>query len=354
MEKEEKIKKQKEFLIKVAYWSVWVLAIYVLIRLLGSVLFPFLIAFLLAWLLSKPVDFIAGKTKTRRGIPAFGITLLFFAAVIGILYLIGFSLSGVIKRFLTELTYILSGSVLPMLLEFLGRFEVAAGASETLLETGEVLSELSGTMVDCVSDVAACIPGFCMNVLLVVIATILMELEFPSILNFLGRVFPEKWQSLFADGKTNMKTSIGKYFLAYGLIFGMTFLELLLGLLLLGIKGAVSIAFLIAVLDILPVLGTGTVLLPWCVISLAAGNLKLGVGLLILYLVITFIRNLVEPRLVGKQMGLSPVVMLPCLLIGYKLFGIIGFIILPFGLSLLKHLNDSGIIHLFGIEEKNP
>lgn len=352
MEKEEKIKKQKEFLIKVVYWSVWALAIYALIRLLGSVLFPFFIAFLLAWLLSKPVDFITRKTGMRRGIPAFGVTILFFAAVIGILYLIGFSLSGVMKRFLTELTYLLSGSVLPMLLEFLGRFEVTAGSSETLLQTGEVLSELSSTMVDYVSDVASCIPGFCMNVLLVVIATILMEVEFPSILHFLERLFPEKWQRLFSDGKTNMRTSIGKYLLAYGLIFGMTFLELLLGLLLLRIKGAVSIAFFIAVLDILPVLGTGTVLLPWCVICIATGDLKLGVGLLILYLVITFIRNLVEPRLVGKQMGLSPVVMLPCLLIGYKLFGILGFIVLPFGLALLKYLNESGMIHLFGIEEK--
>lgn len=69
--------------------------------------------------------------------------------------------------------------------------------------------------------------------------------------------------------------------------------------------------------------------------------------MLILYLVITVVRNIIEPKLVGHQMGLSPVVMLPCMLVGLKLFGIIGLFIVPIGVAFFKSLNDRGVIHIF-------
>ena len=116
---------------------------------------------------------------------------------------------------------------------------------------------------------------------------------------------------------------------------------------LLGIKNAFAIAFIIAVLDILPVLGTGTVLIPWAVLAFASGRISTGVGVFGLYLVITVVRNLIEPKLVGKQMGLSPVIMLPCMLIGLKFFGIIGLFVVPLLVSFLKQLNDRGIIKIF-------
>lgn len=130
-------------------------------------------------------------------------------------------------------------------------------------------------------------------------------------------------------------------------VFGMTFAELTAGLFLLGIKNAFAIAFIIAVLDILPVLGTGTVLIPWAVLAFASGRISTGVGVFGLYLVITVVRNLIEPKLVGKQMGLSPVIMLPCMLIGLKFFGIIGLFVVPLLVSFLKQLNDRGIIKMF-------
>lgn len=121
----------------------------------------------------------------------------------------------------------------------------------------------------------------------------------------------------------------------------MTFAELAAGLLLLRIEGAFAIAFLIAVLDILPVLGTGTVLLPWAVIAFAGGK-RMGIGVIGLYLIITVVRNIVEPKLVGKQMGLSPVVMLPCMIVGLHFFGILGLFGVPLLASFLKKLYSDG------------
>lgn len=147
--------------------------------------------------------------------------------------------------------------------------------------------------------------------------------------------------------KNYMTGTMGKCIISYCLIFGITFAELVAGLFLLGIKNAFAIAFIIAVLDILPVLGTGTVLIPWAVLAFASGRISTGVGVFALYLVITVVRNLIEPKLVGKQMGLSPVIMLPCMLIGLKFFGIIGLFVVPLLVSFLKQLNDRGIIKIF-------
>ena len=80
-----------------------------------------------------------------------------------------------------------------------------------------------------------------------------------------------------------------------------------------------------------------------------SGNLGMGFGVLALYLIITVVRNIVEPKLVGRQMGLSPVVMLPSMIIGLKMFGLIGLFGVPFGLAFLKKLNDREIIHLWKV-----
>ena len=186
-----------------------------------------------------------------------------------------------------------------------------------------------------------------MKLLIAVIATVFMELEFPEIKAFLKRQIPAEYQRAFRDGKNYVTGTMGKCILSYCLIFGMTFAELTVGLFLLGIKNAFAIAFIIAVLDILPVLGTGTVLIPWAVLAFASGRISTGVGVFGLYLVITVVRNLIEPKLVGKQMGLSPVIMLPCMLIGLKFFGIIGLFVVPLLVSFLKQLNDRGIIKIF-------
>ena len=127
----------------------------------------------------------------------------------------------------------------------------------------------------------------------------------------------------------------------------LTFFELTVGLHILGIKNALVIAFLIAIFDVLPVLGTGGIMLPWILISFLNNQVKTGVGLLILYLVITVIRNIIEPKIVGKQIGLHPLLMLMCMYLGARLFGFLGIFILPILILIVQNLNDTGIIHIY-------
>ena len=138
-----------------------------------------------------------------------------------------------------------------------------------------------------------------------------------------------------------------KCILSYALILFITFSEIAIGLTVLRVPNAILIAVCIAIFDILPVLGTGGIMIPWAIISLITGDFFRGFGLLILYLLITVIRNIVEPKIVGHQVGLHPVVTLASMLAGLNLFGIIGLFGFPITLSLLKNLNDRGVIRLF-------
>ena len=123
--------------------------------------------------------------------------------------------------------------------------------------------------------------------------------------------------------------SVFKLIKGYGILMLMTFLELLAGFLILRVKYALLLSLLIAVIDILPVLGTGTVLIPWGIAGLILKNTALGIGILVLYAVITVIRNFAEPKIIGKQIGINPLFTLLSMFIGIKLLGFAGVIIFP-------------------------
>jgi len=127
----------------------------------------------------------------------------------------------------------------------------------------------------------------------------------------------------------------------------ITFIELAVGLSILRADGAIYIAALTAIIDIMPVLGTGAVVIPWSIFEFIKGNLTFAIGLAILYIVIMIVRNILEPKLVGKQIGLHPLIMLICMYVGVKVFGFIGLFVLPIIAAIMKYLYDNGKIHFF-------
>ena len=116
----------------------------------------------------------------------------------------------------------------------------------------------------------------------------------------------------------------------------ITLFELCIGFLLLRVEYVFLLALLVALLDFLPIFGVGTVLLPWGIFSLLVGNTALGVGLLVLYVVITVLRQAIEPHFVGKSLGLHPILMLVAIYAGIKLLGIVGFLAGPLLAIIIK------------------
>ena len=126
----------------------------------------------------------------------------------------------------------------------------------------------------------------------------------------------------------------------------ITFLEVFIGLTVLGVRYAFLIALLTAVVDLMPVLGTGTVMIPWGIIDLIAGNYFMGIGLLVLYAIITVIRQILEPKIVGKYVGLYPLLALVSMYVGLKLFGLIGLFGLPLSIVIFDRLRRDGFINI--------
>lgn len=358
MDRATRLRRQKEFLIQIAYWAVWGVAAIVALKYIGSVVLPFVLAFFAAWGLSFFVDFAAAKLHLRRGLAAVLTVVLFYAILAVLLYLLGSRIVELIQGCAAEVTGFFKDTVIPFLQAINTWVEGALVESPqnrnaaAVSRASEMTSGVSAKVFDGMSEVAAYIPGACMNLFLTVIATMLIELEFPDIRAFIARQIPKRWKRSVEELQKYVMGTLGRCALSYCLILLLTFAELTAGLLLLRVEGAVVIALMIAILDIFPVLGTGTILLPWAVIVSASGNLPLGIGLVLLYLVITVVRNIVEPHLVGKQMGLSPIVTLVSMIVGLRFLGIVGMILLPLGVALIKSLNDSGVIHLFRTEEE--
>jgi len=122
---------------------------------------------------------------------------------------------------------------------------------------------------------------------------------------------------------------------SYVLIMLLTFTELSILFSFFGIQNAILKAGIIALLDILPILGTGGVMIPWGITSLVLGYTKLGLELLLIYGIVTVVRNYVEPKIVGTQLGLHPIITLVSMFIGLRLFGFWGLFGLPVAISYL-------------------
>ena len=131
------------------------------------------------------------------------------------------------------------------------------------------------------------------------------------------------------------------------MLVGITFVELWVLFLLMGLNRPFLLAVVVALVDALPVLGAGTVLLPWAVYSLIIGSTVQGMELLIGYAAISAVRNAIQAKLMDDQLGLHPVVSLICIYVGWKLAGFAGMLILPIAAVVLHRLTDTGVVHLW-------
>jgi len=141
--------------------------------------------------------------------------------------------------------------------------------------------------------------------------------------------------------------TIGNYIKAYAIILLITFALLLMGFMMLGMKNSLSLAVLVAFVDILPVLGVGIVLIPWAIFSFIVGDTATAVAIALLYAVIAVTRQIIEPHIIGKRTGLHPLVTVIALYIGFNVMGFFGMILFPFIMIIIKYLNDSGKLRLW-------
>ncbi|HJB12500.1 MAG TPA: AI-2E family transporter, partial [Candidatus Oscillibacter excrementigallinarum] len=216
----------------------------------------------------------------------------------------------------------------------------------------QLVSSFSGLLLGGVSlatSLATSLPVFLIRMLLMVISTFFITIDYEKIVRFCLGCLRGNTRRVVLQIKAYVVGTLFVCIRSYALIMCITFVELSIGLSIIGIERAMLVALLIAIFDILPVLGTGGIMIPWVILSALGGDLPQALALLVLYVIITVIRNIIEPRIVGAQIGLHPVLTLMSMFVGNHLFGIVGLFGLPILLSLLRYLNDNGTISLFPV-----
>ena len=358
-EKKDNIEVMKRRLIRIGYFSIIALGIFLFGKILLPVLIPFILAYLMALALNRPVTYLKRKLNCPRPLSSALLLILIIASLSGILGLIGTLVVSWIESAFSFLPDLFIHSILPWLDRSANEFEVwftgidpdiAATIDNAVNNTLKVLASgvqtISAGVLAWAGSAVTRIPMFLMNLLITIIATIFISSDLNMVKRFLRRLVPENGMRTVEIARSFFGHTVPKYFLSYVMLLGITFAELTLGLTILRVEKASTIAFFIAILDIFPVLGTGTILLPWAVISALSANYSLAIGLLVMYVVITVIRQVIEPRLVASQISLHPLVTFVGMVCGVKLFGFWGLIAVPLSISFIRKLCEEGVLHI--------
>ena len=342
-----------QFLIKFAYVAVILGLIFLGFKYVLPLLMPFLLAFIFSVLLRAPAGYISQKLKLNRRLVTAILVTLFYILLAVLALFIGSELFTFARTSVSQFNTVIIPTV-ESLTETVSRWTSRLDpnvvlvleelVNSVLISLRSKVAEISARLV---TGIMSSLPSGFLNVLFMVIATYFISLDFGLLRWAVARRIKEENYNKILAGLNYCKTTIGKMLLSYVLIMFITFLEQAVGLTILGVEYSLLIAMAIAVFDILPVVGSGTVMLPWAVISLVTGDIKRGIGLLVLYVIITVVRQIIEPRIVGEHVGLHPLLTLMCMYVGLRIFGGLGLLGLPILCAVLVGLERDGVITLF-------
>lgn len=197
-------------------------------------------------------------------------------------------------------------------------FRISASIADTLyFAVKNAAVSLAAKLPALVAHIASAVPKMVLAVVVTVLASIYLCIDGDFVFSFIKKRIPSGARLIYATAG------------AYGILFLLTFAELFLGFSIAGVRFSAFAALAVAFVDILPVLGTGAVLLPWAAVRLLLGDGGFALTLFVLWAVITVVRQIAEPRLVGDRLGIPPVLSIAAMYAGYCLFGAPGAIILP-------------------------
>ncbi|MGN0464306.1 MAG: sporulation integral membrane protein YtvI [Acutalibacteraceae bacterium] len=381
------VERKREIIINFVYYAIIFALFYLFCKYALWLFLPVVIAFITAMLLQRPVNAIAGKTPIKKGFASVICVLLLLLIIVALFVGIGVSAANYLKDFAAYLTNLFEDTEslllrlenwsinlvrkLPSAISTIlakNIREIFDGISASLSgDTEKAAAEAVGgaasvlnfdfswikTPLTSVLSTAKQIPSMITSFLITLISSCFLTADFDTFKTFIKNQLSEKRRKDISRAKSLLRNSFSKMVKAYAMIILITFSEMLIGLTVLKLIGVYKssyifiIAALTAVVDILPVLGTGTIIIPWAVYSLFKGEIGMAVGLVVIYIAISVIRQVIEPKLVAGQLGLPPFVTIIGMFVGLKLFGFLGMFIMPIMIIMVKLLNDEGIIHLW-------
>ena len=192
-----------------------------------------------------------------------------------------------------------------------------------------LLDSLTGRLLNLATNLLKALPDSALGLGTWILACFMISARLPKIRTWLRAHLPKAWHEKYAPYLQTLKKTVCGWLVAQAKLVGVTFCILSVGFLLLQIAHPLLWAVATCFVDILPILGTGTVLIPWSLVCFLQGDSLRAVGLLAVYTVISLTRSVLEPRLIGKQLGLDPLITLLAIYAGYRLWGLPGMLLAP-------------------------
>ncbi len=324
----EKVKKINSILFLIIAASV---VFYIFLEYVFILVLPFLIGWFVAFAMRPMSVYLARRLGIKQRIIRLLLTVLCILLIIGIAVVCVWMLSKEVRQLLSGIGAGSIDGIIASVVGSDGLFGRLFGNFSEYVADGiysiamSLLSSLGGLL----SSFAAAVPRVVLFVVITLISSLYFSLELEAVNRTVKEMFPERFYSVLVKLKNGFLTAFVRYIKAYLFLLVITFGEMLVGLLIIRAPYPVLMAMLIAVLDLLPILGVGTVLIPWALGAFIAGKSGLGAGLLLLFIIHTVLRQIIEPKIVGKNLGVHPILTLVFIYVGYSLFGFIGLIMVP-------------------------
>ena len=337
----------------IAYIALIILGLYVALK-LSIFYMPFLVAFIISLIIEPAIKYIMKKTKLTRRTSSIIIFVLVSVVIIG-------SLAWIIVTLFSE-----SSSLLQSLNDY---FDKAYSQFQSLTssldfnkihlsdEVVEVLKNSTGDLIQNISNwirnalmglvsILTKIPNIAICIGITVVALYFICVDNIYILDQIEHHLPGQWVKKISVHLKELIKSLGGYLKAEVSLILVSFIISVIGLYLLNIFGfdikyPLLMAIFIAFVDALPILGSGTVMIPWAIICAINGNWQLGIAIVVLLIIMSVVRQVLEPKLVSKNIGVHPIFTLIAMYTGFKVIGIIGLLVGPIVLIIIKNIFSS-------------
>ena len=328
------------------------LLVYILILFL-----PFIIAVALAVVIEPIVAFFENRLRMRRSL---AVVCSLILAVGGLIYLLSLAIIKIVKELSGLYTLMLSYSdqVINQIMATIADFrlfylsldlapQLQKNLEDNLQSVSDVLQSAASALIKYLVDVIAALPGAFVVILIAMVATFFIIKDRALLRTFILQIIPGSARSQSRDVIAELFRALIGFLKAYGILISITAIIVIIGLKIIGVEYAFTIGIVTGLMEILPILGTGAIFVPWVIWELITGNTQLAVGLLILYTIISVTRQFLEPKIVGDNIGIHPLVTLIALYVGLKIAGVMGMIAVPVLVVIFMACYRAGVFDRF-------
>ena len=343
--------KHVRFFLTLLYIALGALAVWLVFKYALKWFAPFIIAFVASKIIEKPTDFLKEKLRFPRPLAAGLLTVLFYGIICTVFYFVASAVVNGLVDIFEHLRALNINAVVAKLndtfVNVLSRLPletqdfIYSNVEAWLSDLVSALQNLIGPMITSATNLAIALPSIILFVIAAIVSTYFLACDYRLLRRKLADITPMKWRLRYRQTREQVSTTLVSYLRALLVLISITFVELAIGLAVLRVPGAILLAAVIALIDAMPILGTGWVLGPWAIVALCMQNYVLAIGLIVIYIVVLIVRNILEPKIVGKHIGLHPLVTLISMYVGLKMFGIIGMF-MPIPIALIKQFYEWG------------